>query len=248
MSSTDLAGPQSNKRLIKDVARDGYQPGRPTAAELERRKARALQVATDLFVAHGYAATSLVDIAKGAGIATRTIYQHFGDKEAMFREVIFARNTGAIIVPPALEPGDTVRSALFRTARYASDVALGHTSVNLMRLMIAESQRFPELMRKVATSTFAQFRQNIAKIFEGLTAGGLLPDSDHERSAELFSDVILGNTPIMTYTNWATSPPSDVDLADRIDLFILGRFGPRVASHAGTRRLGASRRSRSEAS
>ena len=66
------------------------QAGRPTAAELERRKARVMEVATELFVQQGFAATSLVDIARGAGVATRTLYQHFGDKEAIFREVIFA--------------------------------------------------------------------------------------------------------------------------------------------------------------
>ena len=43
------------------------QAGRPTALELERRKALVMDIATELFVTQGYAATSLVDIAKGAG-------------------------------------------------------------------------------------------------------------------------------------------------------------------------------------
>ena len=205
-----------------------------------------MEVATDLFVNHGYAATSLVDIAKGAGVATRTLYQHFGDKEALFREVIFARDTGAIIPPPTLEPGDSVRDALLRTARYASNVALRQKSVDLMRLMVAESRRFPGLMRQVATSTFARFRQNVAKIFKGLEDGGLLPAGDHARSAELFADLILGNTPIMTYANWQAAPPSDQDLADRVDLFILGRFGAMVAKQARTRTLPARRQGRTE--
>jgi len=54
------------------------QAGRPTLVELERRKRKVLEVATKLFVRDGYSATSLVDIAKGAGVATRTVYQHFG--------------------------------------------------------------------------------------------------------------------------------------------------------------------------
>ena len=92
----------------KSSAKRLNQAGRPPAVELERRKALAIQVATELFVSQGYAATSLVDIAKSAGVATRTIYQHFGDKEAMFREVIFARDTGSVLQPPVLEPGDTL--------------------------------------------------------------------------------------------------------------------------------------------
>ena len=76
----------------KSKRRQANQAGRPTAVELERRKGRVMEVATALFVANGYAATSLVDIARGAGVATRTLYRHFGDKEALFREVIFARD------------------------------------------------------------------------------------------------------------------------------------------------------------
>lgn len=215
------------------------QAGRPTAAELERRKARVMEVATELFVSRGYAATSLVDIAKGAGVATRTLYQHFGDKEAMFQDVIFARDTGTVGIPkPVLEPGDTLHAALARTARYICEVALRQQSVDLMRLMVAESNRFPDLMRKVATATFARFRRNVGKMFEALTTEGLLPEGDHARSAELFIDLILGNTPIMTYTNWETAPPSRDDLDERVDLFILGRFGTSVAKTAKSKTAG----------
>ena len=219
-----LTGRAQNPIEKKKPKRIKNQAGRPTAAELERRKGRVMDVATELFVRHGYAATSLVDIAKGAGVATRTLYQHFGDKEAMFREVIFARDVGTVIVPPTIEPADTLSSLLGRTARYAIDVSLRQRSIDLMRLMVAESHRFPDFMQKVATSIFARFRRNIAKVFEAAAGQGLIPDGDHDRSAELFADLILGNTPIMTYTNWRIAPPTDQDLDDRVTLFIRGRL------------------------
>ncbi len=212
------------------------QAGRPTAVELERRKALAIEVATDLFVTHGYAATSLVDIARGAGVATRTIYQHFGDKEAMFREVIFARDTGVVLKPPLVEPGDTLFSVLRRVAEYAQAVTFRERSIGLMRLMIAESNRFPDFMRTVANSIFGRFRQNIRKMFVSMEAAGLIPAGDHKRSAELFADIILGSSPIMTYTGWSSSPSTQADRDERIALFILGRFGPQFAETAQTRK------------
>ena len=115
-------------------------------------------------------------------------------------------------------------------------MALRQQSVDLMRLMVAESNRFPDLMRKVATATFARFRHNVGTVFEALSEQGLLPDSDHARSAELFVDLILGNTPIMTYTNWEAEPPTQDDLEERVDLYILGRFGPAVAKTAKTKK------------
>lgn len=214
------------------------QAGRPTAAELERRKARVMDVATELFVTQGYSATSLVDIARGAGVATRTLYQHFGDKEAMFREVIFARDEGQALERPVVKPGDSIFSALMRTADYCNLVVYRPKSIGLMRLMIAESTRFPEFMTSVATSIFARFRRNVEKVFIGLEASGHLPAGDHSRSAELFIDLIQGTNPIMVYTNWNAVQPSEADIAERVDLFILGRYGPETAAIAKSRTLG----------
>ena len=212
------------------------QAGRPTATELERRKSLVMDIATELFVNQGYAATSLVDIAKGAGVATRTLYQHFGDKEAIFREVIYARDEGAALEQPKVQPGDTLVTALYRGGYYAYQVTYRERSIGLMRLMIAESNRFPEFMQSVAISIFGRFRRNIEKLFEGLEAAGLIPPGNHERSAELFFDLVLGSHPIMTYTNWNAEPPTEADVDERVNLFILGRFGAVVAKRGETRK------------
>ena len=42
----------------------------------------------DEFIARGFAATRLDDVAKRAGVAKGTIYLHFKDKEALFQELI----------------------------------------------------------------------------------------------------------------------------------------------------------------
>jgi AcrR family transcriptional regulator len=212
------------------------QVGRPTATELGRRKVLVMQVATDLFIERGFAATSLVEIAKHAGVATRTLYQHFGNKEAIFREVIFARDSGGV-ERPAVEPGDTLFVALRRAGDYAYAVTYREKSVGLMRLMIAESTRFPDFMSSIATTILARFRANLRAVFETLEAGGLIPAGDHARSAELFSDVMLGSHPIMTYTNWNAAPPTSADLDERVSLFILGRFGAAVNGSAQTRKI-----------
>lgn len=198
--------------------------GRPTADELERRKLRVMEVATDMFVSRGYAATTLLDIAKKAGVATRTLYQHFGDKEAIFREVIFARDT-ARIDRPTLSEGEDLVAALRKVAHYSYEVALRPRSIELMRLMIAESARFPELMSKVATAIFTRFTGNVADFFGQLADQGLIPDGDHDQSAELFVDLLLGNRTVMTYFGWASGAPTEQDIEVKIDLFIKGRFG-----------------------
>ena len=222
---------------VKSKRKRSNQAGRPTAAELERRKERVMQVATELFVERGFAATSLVDIARGAGVATRTLYQHFGDKEVIFREVIFARDAEAALQPPKVEPGDTLYSALLNASNYAYEITYRERSIGLMRLMIAESNRFPEFMQSVAKSIFSHFRSNIEKVLEALAGAGLIPQGNHARSAELFSDLVLGSHPIMTYTNWDSALPGKADVEERLEMFILGRFGPTVAKNARTKKV-----------
>ncbi len=212
------------------------QAGRPTAAELERRKALVMEIATHLFVTQGFAATSLVDIAKGAGVATRTLYQHFGNKEAIFREVIFARDAGHAIIAPELQTGDNLFDALTRAGRYALDITYREKSVGLMRLMIAESTRFPDFMQSVAKSISGRFHRNIEKLLNQCEAAGLLPHGDHKRSAELLADIILGSHPIMTYTNWNARRIDDADLEERVALFIRGRFDDAVVASSRSRK------------
>jgi AcrR family transcriptional regulator len=47
---------------------------------------RLVEAAAELFTAHGYAATTIDDIAERAGVSPRTFFRHFPDKE----EVLFA--------------------------------------------------------------------------------------------------------------------------------------------------------------
>ena len=226
--ATGRTGPYSRKTTRAKPQR----AGRPTLDELERRKAKVMQVATELFVQHGYAATSLVDIAKAAGVATRTLYQHFGDKEAIFMEVITARETGAVFPHPSFAADVSLFDAMMQVARYICEVSLRPRSVDLMRLVVAESRRFPDFMMNLCDKTFAHFRAQVAAMFDELAVSKVAPPVDAAKSASLFVDLILGTTPLMVYSGWAASRPTDAELETKVELYILGRFGPNVAKRS----------------
>lgn len=54
-------------------------------------KARILDTAESLFMAHGYEATSLRAITAAAGVNLAAVNYHFGSKEALFRSVLARR-------------------------------------------------------------------------------------------------------------------------------------------------------------
>ena len=52
------------------------------------RRNQILAIAARLFASHGYAATTVRDIADEAGILSGSLYHHFSSKEAIFQEIL----------------------------------------------------------------------------------------------------------------------------------------------------------------
>jgi AcrR family transcriptional regulator len=58
------------------------------AEKARQTRRRITSAAHDLFIEHGYGATTLQDVADRAGVAVQTIYFVFGNKRSLFKEVI----------------------------------------------------------------------------------------------------------------------------------------------------------------
>ena len=98
------------------------------------------------FVARGFAATRLDDIARRAGVAKGTLYVHFKDKESMFEELVRTAIVPVIErMPPAPVPGVTIRATLEQfAAAFIKEIA-GTRRADIVRLIMAEGPRFPAL-------------------------------------------------------------------------------------------------------
>lgn len=120
--------------------------GRPSQAEAEKLGERILDAATSLFLAHGYGATSIEQVARHARISKRTFYHRFDDKAALFGAVVHRivdslRPAGGT---PSLEGAD-LPAILRRIAELILQAALSPQGVALHRLIVGESARFPRL-------------------------------------------------------------------------------------------------------
>jgi AcrR family transcriptional regulator len=63
-------------------------------ARAQKTRQRVMDVAHDLFIAQGYAGTTIADIARGADVSVETIYSSFGNKAALLRKIWYARFRG----------------------------------------------------------------------------------------------------------------------------------------------------------
>jgi AcrR family transcriptional regulator len=111
----------------------------------ERRQA-IVEAALDEFIALGFTATRIDDVAKRAGVAKGTIYLHFKDKEALFEELV-----RTAIVPllsrltPVTPPSGSVRDALEGFARAFIQEVANTKRGDIIRLILAEGPRFPAI-------------------------------------------------------------------------------------------------------
>ncbi|WP_291694462.1 TetR/AcrR family transcriptional regulator [Bradyrhizobium sp.] len=122
------------------------KPASNRASRAAERRAAIVEAAFDEFVARGFAATRLDDIASRAGVAKGTIYLHFKDKESMFEELVrtaIVPLVAQIAAPPS--PLVSVRHALEGFARtFIREVATTRRG-DIIRLIVAEGPRFPAI-------------------------------------------------------------------------------------------------------
>ena len=143
------------------------------AERAAERRAAIIDAALDEFIARGFTATRLDDVAKRAGVAKGTIYLHFKDKESMFEELIrtaLVPLIGRLHAPPPI--GGSVRDTIEGFARSFVQEVAGTRRGDIVRLIVAEGPRFPSIAdfyyREVVSRGLAAMR---ALIELGVTRG-----------------------------------------------------------------------------
>lgn len=167
------------------------KPGRPAAGEGEDRIRHILDTARRVFFDQGYGSASLEGIASAAGVAKTTIYRHFGSKKALFERCLSeATATLRIQLAEASEP-HSVEECLRYMARCLLDVIYQPESIDLMRLLFAESSRFPELGRAYGTHAKSVFITEMIKFLDLHSAAGHLAVDNAAAVAEEFHHLVM---------------------------------------------------------
>jgi TetR/AcrR family transcriptional regulator, mexJK operon transcriptional repressor len=143
---------------------------------------RVLRAATASFLAHGYG-SSVDDIARRAGVAKQTVYQHFASKDELFKEV--ARDLAKQVMVE-LEDGD-VRQSLLRFALAYRKRALGAQGIATFRTLVPEVPRFRQQARAMYATTAGEMVRRLAAFLEHK-----LEVADPEFAAEMLLSMLAG--------------------------------------------------------
>ena len=160
------------------------------------RKRRAIVVAaTTAFLEHGYRGTSMDAVAAAAGVSKQTVYQHFGDKQRLFRELVAATVQAASDpvheeVRRLTDSGRLERD-LRDLARRLLSLVLRPQMMCLRRLVIAEARQFPDMGRHFYELGPGRTMAALADTFAELDRQGRLTAPDAKLAASQFNWLVM---------------------------------------------------------
>lgn len=199
--------------------------GRPTRDEAAALGDKILNTATVLFLSRGFAATSIEAVAGRAGISKRTFYHRFDNKAELYRAVV--QRLLERWLPQfeaAFEGPAPLAIVLERSARQMLKVALSPEALALRRLLIAEAERFPELVEIAIAQGARRGIERVAALLEDERRAGTIALDDCQFAAMQFQEMVL-SIPLRRAMGFG--PPMTVDEQGRwaqqcVSLFIEG--------------------------
>ncbi|MFF3563599.1 TetR/AcrR family transcriptional regulator [Streptomyces sp. NPDC002574] len=173
----------SDKRAVK--------PPDKRAERSRRTREKIVAAARELFVAQGYGATSLQEVADRAGVAVQTVYFVFRTKRALFKDVVDTSIAGDA------EPIATMDRPWFRAA-CAEPTAAGQLRAHvrgvreilgrvgpIMPLIAAAAATDPQIAAEWAADPDPRYTVQLAAAKALIPKPDVRPDVDVVRAADL---------------------------------------------------------------
>ncbi len=196
--------------------------GRPPASSRDR----VAKVARDLFVAHGFAAVSIDEIARRAHVSKPTIYAHFGDKERLFLHILETA-CARLIAPLVSEDarGRPIAEILRNHAHHYSRAVLAPEVVALHRLCVGEALRFPTISRRYFEQGPEMAHKALAAFLQERADAGEIDCPDCDLAAWHYASLVIATARTRLLFRVDDKPQwQEIDrmVASAVELFLRG--------------------------
>jgi TetR/AcrR family transcriptional regulator, mexJK operon transcriptional repressor len=181
----------------------------------DAKRAAILRGAKRVFLAEGFERASMDEVAAKSGVAKMTVYRHFGSKEDLFAGVI--ADLCNRIVAQDLERifEQAPEKALRRYAERMITIVFDRDTIELHRIVVAETRLFPELGRYFYAYGPQVCIDALARYFECNRANPRFRITDPVRTAEEFLELLRGYAHLRVMLKVEPSP-SRAEMAKRV--------------------------------
>lgn len=170
------------------------------AARVADTEERILEAARELFLARGYAATTLADVATHARVGARTVYVRFGTKAALLRRVIgvaLVGDTAPIDVAhrPWIRTSMTALTLAERLDAFIQGSAGIMGRAGALFAVAGQAEAFEDEVAAAAQAARDETREHVRGFWRAAAAAGLLPPgSDAEWLGDTVAVLCAGDT------------------------------------------------------
>jgi AcrR family transcriptional regulator len=167
------------------------KPGSVEREESAKRR-QVMEGAREVFLAQGFDAASMGEIARKAGVSKATVYAYFDSKERLFEAIAHGECGAQAETVFSLDPEDhDVGAVLTRLGCGFVKFFCRPGAMSPLRTVIAISDRMPEIGREFYETGPAEGVRKLCYYLESQVAAGILTIEDCEVAAAQFLDACV---------------------------------------------------------
>jgi AcrR family transcriptional regulator len=165
-----------------------------TQRKQSEKQNNILNVATELFLQHGFDAVSLDDVLERVGGSKTTLYIYYGNKEGLFAAIVRKMYEEKLAPMRTLDVSAMdAKAGLNAIGRCFLTCVIDEKGRAFFRMMVAQAERFPALMREFYAEGPEMVQTFVRKNLERWQRQGMLRTGNAKSLAIQFIGIMLGD-------------------------------------------------------
>jgi AcrR family transcriptional regulator len=177
-----------------------------TPATRERRRDRILGIATEAFLDHGYAGTTMSLISQRLGGSKATLYAYFRNKDELCEAIVQRLCDRLLIALNEAGAQPDLRGQLMHVGMAFMQVLVSDQGVRIFQLAIEGSRTNRDLARRFETVGLRVITEKLADLFEKADARGEIAAPDPLEAANTFISLMRGDLHFRRLLNLLPEP------------------------------------------
>jgi AcrR family transcriptional regulator len=183
----------------------------------ELRRAAFLKAARDVFLEFGYEQANMAEIVRRAGGSLSTLYAQFGGKKGLFEAMIDSRVSELTEqMHVELATHAPLREGLRRIGEAFLTKQTQEESLDVMRLMVAQAKKFPEIAETWSKRAPEAVRKVLADYLEDRAKAGEIQIENFDLAAQVYFDLVRSRMQFrsLLLPNYR---PTDAEIRETVD-------------------------------
>ncbi len=189
----------------------------------EKKRRQILEAGRELFMAQGFAETSMDQVTAKSGVSKATVYNHFPSKEALFEEAVRTRAEEVFAALPKLDAEHVDPESMLTAYFHALlQIIQSEDGACMCFLLVSEGRRFPENAKLIYETGFGRGLREMAEYLKQLDNAGVLRLPDPDWAAGKLLGLVLPPFPLMCSAFQEMKAPTEAEVRLSVRLFLQG--------------------------